>query len=294
MRIRSIKPEFWRSDDIDALSISDRLLFIGLWSYVDDNGVGIYSVKDIVGNLFLGDSLRNPQETIKRVSGGLQQLFQRGLIDVYKADGHDYVAIVNWKRHQKVNHPNKPRYPRPSNDFDRPLTLFPETLQSVSRDSLDRNRGTGEQRNRGYIPPIAPQGGQSEIEPESRQPSADPIPEFDQLMEIYPNHDNPDDGLRELKRVLHRKSPHTSFAALLQGAQLLAAEDRDPRYVPTLGNWLRKGGWKNKPKPRSPTQDPGMSKSMQNRLHNQQVVEKIMAQEMGVTMHDASRKELTT
>ncbi len=35
VRIRSIKPEFWRSDDIDALSVFERLLFIGLWSYVD-------------------------------------------------------------------------------------------------------------------------------------------------------------------------------------------------------------------------------------------------------------------
>ena len=41
MRIRSIKPEFWTSDDIADLTIEDRLLFIGLWSYVDDNGVGI-------------------------------------------------------------------------------------------------------------------------------------------------------------------------------------------------------------------------------------------------------------
>ena len=40
MRIRSIKPEFWTSDDITALAVDDRLLFIGLWSYVDDNGVG--------------------------------------------------------------------------------------------------------------------------------------------------------------------------------------------------------------------------------------------------------------
>ena len=43
MRIRTIKPEFWRSDDITALGWATRLLFIGLWSYVDDNGVGIGS-----------------------------------------------------------------------------------------------------------------------------------------------------------------------------------------------------------------------------------------------------------
>ena len=33
MRIRSIKREFWRSQDISRLEIEDRLLFIGLWSF---------------------------------------------------------------------------------------------------------------------------------------------------------------------------------------------------------------------------------------------------------------------
>ena len=40
MRIRSIKPDFWRSDDLDRLDWHTRLVYIGLWSYVDDNGVG--------------------------------------------------------------------------------------------------------------------------------------------------------------------------------------------------------------------------------------------------------------
>ena len=39
MRIRSIKPEFWTSDDVAQHDWNTRLLFIGLWSYVDDNGV---------------------------------------------------------------------------------------------------------------------------------------------------------------------------------------------------------------------------------------------------------------
>lgn len=264
MRIRSIKPEFWRSDDIDALSIPDRLLFIGLWSYVDDNGVGLCSLKDIVGDLFAGDMTRDSQETLQRVSEGLRTLSRHGLIEVYRVDDKDYLHITHWSDHQVINHPAKARYPLPDKGSEPPLMLFTETLKRPSGESLAWNRGTGEQGNRGYIPPIAPQGGQSEFESESRQPSTDPIPEFDQLMAIYPNHDNPDDGLRELKRVLHRKSPHTSFAALLAGAQILANEHRDPRYVPTLGNWLRKGGWKNKPRPRAPASSSGMSRAQQN------------------------------
>lgn len=166
-----------------------------------------------------------------------------------------------------------------------------QSTESVCNRTKHKNQNT---RTNTYTPYNPPEGGVSDIEPESRQPSTDPIPEFDQLMAVYPNHDNPDDGLRELRRVLHRKSPHTSFVALLQGAQLLAAEKRDPRYVPTLGNWLRKGGWKNKPKPRAPASSPGMSKSQQNLLHNQQVVERIIAQERAGTMQDTGRRELTT
>ena len=70
MRIRSIKPEFWQSEDISALSIEDRLLFIGLWSYVDDNGVGRGDMADVIADLFAADMFANPRETVARVSRG--------------------------------------------------------------------------------------------------------------------------------------------------------------------------------------------------------------------------------
>ena len=287
MRIRSIKPEFWRSDDIDALSIPDRLLFIGLWSYVDDNGVGLFSLKDIVGDLFAGDMLRDSNETLIRVKEGLKALFERGLIEIYSQDGSTYLAITNWGKHQRVPNPNKPRYPRPSNDSETPLYLFNESL---IRPNESLRTGTGEQGNRGtgeQIPPIAPQGGRSESEPESYGPSSETTSEYEQLMSIYPNHNNPDDGLRELKRVLHRKSPHTSFAALLNGAQILANENRDPRYVPTLGNWLRAGGWKNKPLPRAQQRAPAASRSQQNQDANAALIAKYAQEEAA-----QSRKEI--
>ena len=290
MRIRSIKPEFWRSDDIDALSIPDRLLFIGLWSYVDDNGVGVFSVKDIVGDLFAGDMLRDSNETLIRVKEGLKELSEHGLIEIYTHDGRTYLAIANWDRHQRVPNPNKTRYPRPSADSETPLVLFNESL---IRPHESLRTGTGEQGNRGtgeQIPPKAPQGGRSEPDHGRPTPSPDPIPEYEQIMSIYPNHDNPDDGLRELKRVLHRKSPHTSFASLLAGAQILANENREPRYVPTLGNWLRAGGWKNKPKPRSTQRAPDRqaSRAQQNQDANAALIARYAQEETPQT----PRKEI--
>lgn len=168
MRIRSIKPEFWRSDDIDELRIPDRLLFIGLWSYVDDNGVGIYSIKDIVGDLFAGDMLRDSNETLIRVKEGLKALFEHGLIEIYSQDGRDYLAITNWSKHQRVPNPNKPRYPLPSNDSE---PCFTGINESLIRPNEDLGTGTGEQGNRGTdIPPIAPQGATTKNKTQPRTP----------------------------------------------------------------------------------------------------------------------------
>ncbi|UIR39756.1 hypothetical protein LZP97_27105 (plasmid) [Rhodococcus sp. DMF-1] len=148
MRIRSIKPEFYRSDDIDALDWESRFLFIALWSYVDDNGVGLDKLASIAADLFAGDLERDPQETFARVSRGLQTLSEAGRITRYTVDGKAYLHITNWEKHQRIDKPNKARYPsRPA------TTLRLARLSRNPRDSLARpqrleqgNRGTGEQR----------------------------------------------------------------------------------------------------------------------------------------------------
>ena len=110
MRIRTIKPEFWRSDDIAALSVEDRLLFIGLWSYVEDNGVGRDEPQLIQCDLYPLDTFT---EASLRTHGGLMRLSQRGLITRYEGpDGRRYLQINSWDKHQKINRPSKPRFPQ--------------------------------------------------------------------------------------------------------------------------------------------------------------------------------------
>src|SRR3990167_2135608 len=38
-RIRTVKPEFWVSEQVSSCSLPARLLFIGMWNFCDDNGV---------------------------------------------------------------------------------------------------------------------------------------------------------------------------------------------------------------------------------------------------------------
>lgn len=161
MRIRSIKPEFWRSQDISRLDVEDRLLFIGLWSYVDDNGVGEDRVPMIAADLFADDIERDPSETFARVSRGLANLSEGGQIVRYAVDGRDYFEVLRWKEHQRIDKPGKSRLPH----HDAAGSVI-ATPSRHSRDILapgtgNREQGTGdqgteEQGNRN--PPNPPRG----------------------------------------------------------------------------------------------------------------------------------------
>ncbi|WP_334153017.1 hypothetical protein [Microbacterium sp.] len=150
MRIRSIKPEFWRSSDVSSLEIEDRLLFIGLWSYVDDNGVGLDKLAAIAADLFADDIAADASGTFARVSRGLARLSESGRIIRYRVENVDYLEIVNWTKHQRIDKPGKPRYPR----HDAADASIRESVENA-RESVapgtgeQGNRGTGEQRNRG-------------------------------------------------------------------------------------------------------------------------------------------------
>ena len=188
MRIRSIKPEFWRSDDITGLPISTRLTFIGLWSYVDDNGVGADKLVSIVADLYADEFAGDPLETLKRVTEDLERLASGGQVTRYKADHNgtlkDLLYITKWKQHQRVNHPSLGhKYPLPPGDSSNPAAA----LKRVSRDSLESltheqgNRGAGEreQGSRGAgddevpLPPEPPPGP---YDPQSTEVVVDTAP----------------------------------------------------------------------------------------------------------------------
>lgn len=114
MRIRSIKPEFWRSADTADLNFFTRLLFIGLWNYVDDNGVGEDNLNLIRSDLFPRDPIESVEELIQR---GLTELSLRAQIVRYRdrKNGRRYLKVENW-HHQKINRPTKSTKPLPSSE----------------------------------------------------------------------------------------------------------------------------------------------------------------------------------
>ncbi len=56
-RIRTVKPEFWTSEQVISCSPLSRLLFIGLWNFCDDNGVHPASYVRIKTEVFPADNI---------------------------------------------------------------------------------------------------------------------------------------------------------------------------------------------------------------------------------------------
>jgi hypothetical protein len=105
-RIRTIKPEFWTSEQIVECSMSARLLFIGLWNFCDDNGVHPYTIKTIKMEVFPGDEIK-----LSTIENWMNELEKNGLIKTYHIDDKRYLLVTGWQ-HQKIDRPN-PKHPLP-------------------------------------------------------------------------------------------------------------------------------------------------------------------------------------
>lgn len=106
-RIRSIKPEFWVSEQIAECSMSARLTFVGLWAFCDDRGVHPAKPKTLKAELFPMDDV-----SVAEVTAWMEELIRAGLVRAFEADGAPFWHVTGWARHQKIDRPSF-KYPVP-------------------------------------------------------------------------------------------------------------------------------------------------------------------------------------
>lgn len=91
-RARSIKPGFFRNEDLCGLQPWVRLLFAGLWTIADREGRLEDRPKRIKADVFPYDNFN--------VERGLAELAKANFIVRYEASGNKFIAIPTWKKHQ--------------------------------------------------------------------------------------------------------------------------------------------------------------------------------------------------
>lgn len=110
-RIRTVKPEFWTSEQVVSCSPPARLLFIGLWNFCDDHGVHPASYVRLKAEIFPTDSF-----TIENIKCWLGELIQNDLVREYAVDNKPYWIVTGWSSHQRIDKPTY-RHPLPLSDL---------------------------------------------------------------------------------------------------------------------------------------------------------------------------------
>lgn len=104
-RIRSIKPDFWCSEQVIGLSRDARLLFIGLWNFADDKGRIKWSPLTIKAQIFPADNLSGDD-----VENLLSEIVRGSLLERYENGSQMYAQITGW-HHQRIDRPQPAKYP---------------------------------------------------------------------------------------------------------------------------------------------------------------------------------------
>ena len=223
MRIRSIRPEFWSSEDVAAMDWNTRLIFIGLWSYVDDNGVGRDVERLITTALFPLDT--DLRESSRRVTGALSHLSNRGQITRYEVAGKRYFHVTAWATNQRIEKPSAGRYPPPTSDNAIPVPESPTTPVGLREGSAP---GEGEKGRRGEV----------------KTPSSTGVDAaFEAFWLAYPRKVGKTAARKAWKSAV-RVNSATFIAAGLQ-AQLPKLLTSEERFRPHPATWLNEGRWED-------------------------------------------------
>lgn len=232
-RIRNIKPDFWTDEKLVELDPWERLLFIGIWNFVDDEGYMPYSPKRIKMQVFPGDSLD--------VSRGLQSLISIGALTLYDSGNGQVLKVTNWSKHQKVSNPSVSKYRgldmEPADQKPRKQAELPIQIPEMDKKSTEDSREVHKERERERV---------VNKDLSSKQD------EFEQWYSRYPRKEAKENGRKAFIKARQTVSLETLTTSLEKYNKAMAGKDR--QYLALPATWLNAGRWQDEiPEPESNT-----------------------------------------
>lgn len=150
LRARTLRPQFFASEQVTNCTMAARLLFQGLWCLADREGRLEDRPKQIKLLIFPVDKVS--------IENLLRELAAAGLIVRYAAEGQNCIWIPRFVEHQPV-HPHEAKSALPACNY-----IFSDSSASsdviTCNDKPDQQEGKGNGRDRG-----GDQEGESEGEP---------------------------------------------------------------------------------------------------------------------------------
>lgn len=116
-RIRTIKPEFFTSEDIVGMTPLARLFYVSLWCEADREGRFEWKPGTFKMRYFPGDNCD--------INALATELIDKGLVVLFSANGKNYAEIPTFTEHQVINNRETE-------------SSIPARTQSIAQDPIER------------------------------------------------------------------------------------------------------------------------------------------------------------
>lgn len=139
MRIRTIRPEFYQSESVGSMTWKARLVFINLWSYVEDNGVNLDNPR-----LFRGQCMPYDDSVLDDIEDAFAELEQCGSIIRYERDGKRLLFVPGFEKWQNIQRPGTCHYLPPDGWDKRGCKIIPDDSGQLQEHSCESPEDSGQ------------------------------------------------------------------------------------------------------------------------------------------------------
>lgn len=139
MRIRTIRPEFYQSESVGSMTWKARLVFINLWSYVEDNGVNLDNPR-----LFRGQCMPYDDSVLDDIEDAFAELEQCGSIIRYERDGKRLLFVPGFEKWQNIQRPGTCHYLPPDGWDKRGCKIIPDDSGQLQEHSCESPDDSGQ------------------------------------------------------------------------------------------------------------------------------------------------------
>jgi hypothetical protein len=145
-RIRYLKPDFFKDEDLATLPMIDRMTFAGLWCHADREGRLEYRPRYLKAEIWPYDDV-DMEAILKHLAApGILDRPEKYFITIYEIASRQYIQIVEFLKHQKPHHTERVSTIPPPNGC---LTVKTPLSDGGNPVGMGMGKGMGKEKKKG-------------------------------------------------------------------------------------------------------------------------------------------------
>lgn len=209
-RIRTIKPEFFTSEDIVSLTPLARLFYVSLWCEADREGRLSWRPKTLKMRYFPADNCD--------IDMLATELITAGLIEIYEDDDKQYAYIPSFAKHQIIN-----------NRESASVLPAPKSRKKIDASGTRANASQGKEGKEG-----------------KERNTRGAVAGFEDFWSSYPRKVSKGDAEKAFAKLNPDERLLGTILAAVQRAKTREGWVKDGgRFIPYPASWLNSRGWED-------------------------------------------------